>query len=75
MHDPLAVGVAIDPSYVKTLRAFVDVETVGELTRGMTVGDWRPNPSSPPNAEVALDVESDRFIADFLDAIARLAER
>jgi purine nucleosidase len=73
MHDPLAVGVAIDPSYVKSLHAFVDVETSGELTRGMTVADWRPNATSPPNADVALEVEADRFLADFLDAVVRLA--
>jgi len=72
MHDPLAVGVAIDPSYVSCLRAFVDVETSGELTRGMTVADLRPRPASPPNAEVALEVNADRFLADYLDAVARL---
>ena len=73
MHDPLAVGVAIDPGYVKSSRAFVDVETSGELTRGMTVADWRPNSSARSNAEVALEVEAGRFIADYLDSVERLA--
>jgi purine nucleosidase len=73
MHDPLAVGVAIDPSFVSTVRAHVDVETMGELTRGMTVADWRPNPSGAPNAEVALEVEPERFLAAYAEAIARAA--
>jgi purine nucleosidase len=72
MHDPLAVAVAVDPSYVKSVRAFVDVETAGELTRGMTVADLRPNPGAAANADVALEVEADRFLADYLNAVVRL---
>ena len=73
MHDPLAVGVAIDPSFVRTVRAPVDVETTGELTRGMTVADWRPNPAGVANAEVAMEVEPDLYLAAFAAAIERLA--
>lgn len=36
LHDPLAVGVAIDPSFVKTFPLPVDVETEGRITEGMT---------------------------------------
>ncbi len=73
MHDPLAVGVAVDPSFVGTTSAHVDVETMGELTRGMTVADWRPNPSGAPNAEIALQVDADRFLSDYAQAIERVA--
>ena len=34
MHDPLAVAVAVDASFVTTRRMFVDIETRGELTGG-----------------------------------------
>ena len=34
MHDPLAMGVAIDPSFVRTRHMRVDVETRGQFTRG-----------------------------------------
>jgi purine nucleosidase len=73
MHDPLAVAAAIDSSLIVTQRAAVDVETVGALTSGMTVVDWRGVWGRPPNADVAIQVEAPRFIADFLDAMARLA--
>ena len=73
MHDPLAVAVALDPGFVTTERLFVDVETVGQLTRGMTVADMRPNPPSRANADVALAVDAPRFLAAFADAIERLA--
>jgi inosine-uridine nucleoside N-ribohydrolase len=35
---------------------FVDVETRGDLTRGMTVIDSRPSPAAGPNARVATGV-------------------
>jgi purine nucleosidase len=86
MHDPLALGAVIDPSFVTTRPMHVLVETRGELTRGQTVAN-RSNlferyeerdgrmfmvefAKIEPTANVALEVESDRF----LDAlITRLA--
>jgi purine nucleosidase len=41
MYDPLAVGVAIDPSIVKAPPMHVDVETAGVYTRGETVANRR----------------------------------
>jgi purine nucleosidase len=75
MHDPLAVAAAIDPSVIATQRVAVDVETAGALTSGMTVADWRGVWKRPPNAHVAIAVEATRFIAEFLDAMERLARR
>ena len=73
MHDPLAVAAAIDPSLIVTQRVAVDVETAGALTSGMTVADWRGVWARPPNADVAVEVEAPRFIADFIDGMERLA--
>jgi inosine-uridine nucleoside N-ribohydrolase len=73
LHDPLAVAAAIDPSLIVTQRVAVDVETVGALTSGMTVADWRGVWGRPPGAEVATAVEATRFVADFLAAMERLA--
>ena len=41
MYDPLAVGVAIDPSIVTAPLMHVDIETCGEFTRGQTVANRR----------------------------------
>ena len=73
MHDPLAIAAAIDPSLITTQRVAVDVETIGALTRGMTVADWRDVLKQKANTEVAVAVEAERFIAEFLDAMERLA--
>ncbi len=72
LHDPLAVGAVIDPSIVRTVVLPVRIETKGELTTGMTVADRRPLPpecKAPANANVALDVDGDRFLELFLGRI------
>ena len=55
MHDPLALGVAIDPSFVTTRHMRVDVETRGSLTTGMTVADRRKMTGRAPNLDVAVE--------------------
>jgi purine nucleosidase len=64
LHDPLAVGVAIDPSLVRTERRHVLVDLSPGPTAGMTLVDfWGiPEPWGEPNADVALEVDADRFL-------------
>lgn len=72
LHDPLAVGVALDPSLVRLEPLFVDVEIQGELTLGMTVADLRSraaNLKGKPNAKVARAVEKDRFLELFKERV------
>ena len=49
LHDPCAVAWLIDPTLIKAAHMHVAVESKGELTRGMTVCDYRhlrgPEPS------------------------------
>jgi purine nucleosidase len=74
MHDPLAMGVAIDKSLVKTKRFYVTVETRGEYTTGETVGDLRGSKEGvlhPPNMDVCLEVDSERFIRSFIETIKK----
>ena len=70
MHDPLAVAVALDPSLVRTEAVPVVVETRGEHTRGQTLADFR---GTPGRIGVALEVEAERFRADYFAAVVRLA--
>jgi inosine-uridine nucleoside N-ribohydrolase len=69
MHDPLAVGVLIDPAIVSTEPLSVQVETKGEFTTGMLVADRRrlhPDHKAPANVDVALEVDAGRFLEMFL---------
>jgi len=51
MHDPLTIGSLIDPSIVTLKDHYVQIETTGEMTAGMSVGYYRgPVRRSPPMA-------------------------
>jgi len=72
LHDPLAVAVAVDPSLVETKRFKVEVETVGDLTRGMTVVDRRRYhriPEARRNVDVCVSVDNERFLGLFMDRV------
>jgi purine nucleosidase len=63
MHDPLAMAVALEPSLVTTEHLHVDVETGSGLAAGRTIADfWHiPEPWGEPNADVALELDAERF--------------
>ena len=72
LHDPLAVGVALDPSLVTLEALHVVVECEGRLTRGMTVADRRPRHTGPaPTCRAALEVDAPRFLRLFLERVCR----
>jgi pyrimidine-specific ribonucleoside hydrolase len=69
LHDPLAVGVAVNPEIVQSKRYYLAVETEGEVAVGQTVVDDRPWSKNEPNATVAVDVDRERFLNWFLDVL------
>lgn len=72
LHDPLAVGAALDPTLVRSVPLAVTVETEGALTLGMSVADRRPGARrAEPTCEVALGVERDRFLDLFTERVCR----
>jgi purine nucleosidase len=82
LHDPLAVGIAIDPSLARLETTRVEVETEGRWTVGETVADLTGIRGSPwpvgwepePNARVALDVHEDLFMKRFVERVRGLVE-
>jgi inosine-uridine nucleoside N-ribohydrolase len=75
VHDPLALGVAIDPSFVRTELLPVDVELRGDLTRGQTVVDLRAEQTwkaeRKVTTRVALEVDAERFLGFLVERLAR----
>lgn len=67
LHDPLAVAVAIDPSYVVTIPLNMRV-TFDETTKdyGRTIGD-KARLLEPTTTKIAVSVNSQRFVRDFMD--------
>ena len=62
LPDPVTMAVAIDPSVcTKKSKHFVDVETVSNVTRGMTVVDQLGVTKKEPNIEVCWEIDIDRW--------------
>jgi inosine-uridine nucleoside N-ribohydrolase len=86
IHDALAVGVAIDPTFVKLRTMHIDVETEGRIARGETVanrlgtvdhvvdkGDHLETvgvDEVKPNAQVAVGIDSERFLKLFITRLS-----
>ncbi|MGB2606966.1 MAG: nucleoside hydrolase [Candidatus Sulfotelmatobacter sp.] len=85
MYDPLAVGIALDPTLGTLKEMHVDVETKGEFTRGETVANRMGSDEKnvlhgdhyeiegvielKPNAKVCLASDADRFLQLFISRI------
>jgi purine nucleosidase len=74
IHDPLALATALDPTLVRTEPLTVEVELGGRLTTGETVTDWRRVWGRPPNVNVAVEADSARFMARFVERVGDLAK-
>lgn len=72
LHDPCAIAWLIDPNIFKTRFCYVDVETNGTLTTGATVVDFYNTLNKVPNAEVAYDIDRDKYIQMLYNAIKTL---
>jgi purine nucleosidase len=73
IHDPLAVAAALDRGLVTTEPIFVDVETRGELTTGMTVADRRKLTGKPPNLDVVVTADIPEFMNRLVERVGGLA--
>lgn len=74
LHDPLAVGVAVDPSLVTVIEHNMKVDVDGE-TRGRTIGDEVRLNDPVKNVKVAVGVDVERFLSEFMSRIGSVAGR
>ncbi len=75
LHDPLAVGVAIEPSFVRRPPLGVEVEAGSGPARGMTIVErrgWLPRPRPLPHTRVCLEVREEAFLDFFLSRMRSL---
>ena len=73
IHDPLAVAAALDRSLVTAEALYVDVETRGEITTGMTVADRRRLTGRAPNLDVVASADIPTFMDRLIERIGTLA--
>jgi purine nucleosidase len=72
VHDVCAVAKVAAPELITCLPARVEVETAGRRTAGMTVTDFTAAPGDC-NAQVAVDIDTDRFWDLVVNAYERVA--
>jgi inosine-uridine nucleoside N-ribohydrolase len=72
IHDAVAVAHVIDPTLLETQHVNVRIDCESELCRGRTVADiWRRT-GLEPNADVAVGIDSERFVDLLQKRLARL---
>ena len=71
LHDVVAAALVVCPEIFRTRKAWCDVETEGELTRGVTVTDDRPLSPKAPNVEVVTGFDAEG-LKNFI--LSRLAQ-
>ena len=70
IHDALPIGMLTHPDYFESIDAYVQVETKGTLTSGVTVADLRrERQPSDPNAQVCVKVAAEAFLDDFFQRL------
>lgn len=72
LHDPLAVGVGIDPSFVSTISLFMKVVYEEGPYYGRTIGDNAKLNDENPNVKVAVNVDKERYLKAFMDRLTNL---
>lgn len=73
LHDPLAVGVGIDPSFVKTISLFMRCEYDPDSPfYGRTIGDNAKLNDPNPNVKVAVNVDKERYLKAFMNHLTTL---
>jgi purine nucleosidase/pyrimidine-specific ribonucleoside hydrolase len=72
IHDAVAVAQVIDPSLLELEHLNVRVETESALCRGRTVVDLWRRTGLEPTANVAVGIDSERFVQLLQERLARL---
>eukprot|EP00743_Colponemidia_sp_Colp-15_P005212 GILK01005607.1.p1 GENE.GILK01005607.1~~GILK01005607.1.p1 ORF type:complete len:376 (+),score=51.87 GILK01005607.1:102-1130(+) len=72
VHDASAVMAMVHPEVYQGQAAFIDVETQGALTTGMTVADFQGRNGEALNTHVLLKSDNAAFNDLFMAAIGRL---
>lgn len=72
IFDACSVMYLLHPEIFDGQEYYVDIETSGELTSGMSVADLRAWNTRTPNTTVLMGADRDQFIEFFITSIQRL---
>jgi purine nucleosidase len=71
VHDTITLMAVLYPELFTSQEMAGDVETMGDLTTGMTVFDRRRIPAWQYNMEVAMDLEKDKVVEKIVHGLNR----
>ncbi|MGI6096012.1 MAG: nucleoside hydrolase [Lachnospiraceae bacterium] len=69
LHDVIALAAILKPEMFTMKDYYITVELNGDLTRGMTVADFRNVSEKQPNAHAAVDIDINQFWAWFIETM------
>jgi len=69
MHDSAAVMYAVDPGCFQTERWYLEIETASPRASEMVLTDRRGRWGQPPNADVCIGIDAERFLTLYLDRL------
>jgi purine nucleosidase len=72
LHDPTTIAYLLRPEIFSGRHVNVEIETVSDLTRGMTVADWWGVTGRPKNATFIGDVDADALFELLTERLAKL---
>jgi len=72
LHDPCVIAYLLEPALFTGRHVNVEIETVSELTLGMTVADWWRVTKREPNAMFMGGVDRDGFYRLLTERLGRL---
>lgn len=70
LHDVMALTAILQPDLFTFEHHYMDVETEGVITRGMTIADFHHVENCPANVRVAVDIDIDGFWTWFVGLFA-----
>ncbi len=73
VHDSSAMAYVIDPTLFVTRLVYTDVDHQSPHHSGQTVADWRGQREMTPNVNIALEVDSDRFLELYRQRLGQVA--
>ena len=72
LHDPTVIAYLLKPELFQGRHVNVEIETVSELTMGMTVADWWGVTDRATNALFVGSVDADGFFDLLTERLGRL---
>ncbi|MGY9047880.1 hypothetical protein P775_14470 [Puniceibacterium antarcticum] len=72
LHDPCVIAYLIQPDLFTGRHINVEIETVSELTLGMTVADWWGVTDRAPNSTFMRAIQAEGFFALLTERLGRL---